>query len=139
MEYIRIGKVSSRNPTEGTVQVYFEDDDSISDDLFLQNRGYDMPEIDANVVCLFPNNERGICINSFYTSSDRPKENSSGKYIKEFGEFASITVDIKTGEMIIKSPLIKMIGNVEINGSLIVLENLKVTGSITSNGEEVLT
>lgn len=82
---IRIGKISSVNGTECTARVTFGDKDSlVSAELPIitigskDTRGYWLPEVGTQVLCVFqPNTSgRGVCdgfvIGAFYSKVDRP-------------------------------------------------------------------
>lgn len=90
---IRVGNVSSTNPTDMTVRVAFSDEDNlVSDDLKVLNHGsksskeYYMPAVNEQVVCIFLPNGRntGFVIGSFFSQEDNlPSEASQDKRILE--------------------------------------------------------
>ena len=73
--FIKIGEVSSVNPSKGTARVVFDDEDSVvSYDLPViqtntyANKDYAMPDVGEDVLCLFlPSGpEEGFILGSFY-------------------------------------------------------------------------
>lgn len=78
---IRLGKVSSIDPTHATARVFFDDkEDLVSHDLpiiipqSLKNKDYYMPDIGEKVVCIFlPNGiQQGFILGSFYSKVEVP-------------------------------------------------------------------
>lgn len=89
-QMIRLGIVTSVQEKKGTVRVKLPDADNlITKELSVlftrtsENKSYDMPDIDEQVVCLFlPNGmEQGFVIGSVYSKSDPvPVSNSNKKH-----------------------------------------------------------
>ncbi|MGG1599315.1 hypothetical protein [Paenibacillus naphthalenovorans] len=71
---IRVGRVSSRSLTNGTVQVVFHDrDDMVSKDLPVLEAAT-IPNIGDQVACIFLGNgiEDGFCLGRFYSEENPP-------------------------------------------------------------------
>lgn len=90
---IRIGRVSNVYPSEGKVQVVYEDSRSSSMPLSMltMNREYLMPDSGERVLTLHLENgsSKGFVLGTFYGGLMRPK--SDAGYRKDFGEKAYVT------------------------------------------------
>lgn len=126
---VRVGRISSINPGEGTARVIFPDmDDNVSDDLPVLRNGsqvlktYYMPDIDEQVVCLMvPNisgkgSNDGFIIGSFFNEVDRPVKTGATVYRIDFGDGSFIEHDRATGNLNINAT-----GDIVINGKSISL------------------
>lgn len=136
-QMIRIGNVSSINPSAGTVRVAFSDlDDQVTYELPVITRGsksnkdYWMPDIDEQVLCLFlPNiSGHGVCdgfvLGTFYSRVDAPVESSENVHAIKFADGTVIKHDRRTGNLSINATgSIDIVagGSVTINGATISL------------------
>nr|WP_278430008.1 phage baseplate assembly protein V [Brevibacillus laterosporus] len=134
-DLIRIGKVSSVDPTTGTARVVFEDtDESVSFDLpilFPQTmaaKHYGMPIIDENVICLFLGNgvQTGICLGSFYSTVDKPPVTDKNKQGIWFENGSYVEYDRSSGILTLKA-----------TGGVVIEGDVMVKGTIQSTGESV--
>ena len=80
-DYIKVGEVTSVNPSAHTARVVFPDDDNaVSYDLPVlcrnsyENHDYNMPDLGEDVLCLFlpGGTEDGFILGSFYAGDVRP-------------------------------------------------------------------
>ena len=126
-----IGTVSAINEKDGTCRVLFTDKDDHSSKelpiLFLHTKGmrvYAMPEVGEQVLCQFlPNgHEEGYVVGAYYNDEYRPPVEDKGTKIIMFenGDY----VKYKNGHMEAKCSNISLIGNVDIQGSLNVSNNI---------------
>lgn len=134
---IRVGRVNSVNPKQGTVRVLFEDRDNlISEELFLLDHEYNIPEVGDQVLCLFLGNgiEQGFCLNGFYSSINPPPVRDKHLYYKKFGDGTYIQYNKQTRVLEITSvePIV-LKGNFIIEGDARVRGNLKVDGTINGS------
>lgn len=99
---LKIGEVSSVNPATCTARVVFDDDDSlVSGDLqilqmnSLKNKGYWLPDVGEDVVCIFLGTgvEEGFILGATYAGAVKPPVNSQDKRAAHFsdGSFLSMT------------------------------------------------
>lgn len=98
MSEIRIGKVSSVNYGNGTVDVIFQDkDSSVLVDLPLFSNEYQMPEVNDLVTVIFQTNSdktaRGYIVGKPYSSENMPEQSGKGVYFKRLGSNAYIKYD----------------------------------------------
>lgn len=149
---VRIGKVSSTDPTTATVKVVFSDlDNMVSDDLPVvypqanKNKAYAMPDVGENVLCIFI--EQGVgdgfCIGCFYTDTETPPTTDQEKvnYTFEDGTVLEydrkehkLKADIKGNAEITAENVSLKCTNGSING-----ENLEISGgNITLSGDITL-
>ncbi|WP_425622484.1 phage baseplate assembly protein V [Brevibacillus borstelensis] len=92
---LRVGVVSSVNPANATVRVFFPDRDNlVSNELpvifphTLKMRHYSLPAVGENVVCLFQGNgiQDGYCLGAIYSEVDLPPvqdKNLSGVWFED--------------------------------------------------------
>lgn len=126
---VRVGRVSSINPEDGTARVIFPDmDDDVSDDLPVLHtgsqtlKGYYMPDIDEQVVCLMvPNisgkgSNDGFIIGSFFNDADKPIKTGASVCRIDFGDGSFVEHDRDTGNLTIQAT-----GDIVINGRSISL------------------
>lgn len=154
---IRIGTISSINPSKATARVTFEDrDNQVSKEMpiifrrTIGTQDYSMPKVGEQVLCIFlPNGfEEGFIIGSFYVDSV-PANDENKRLVKfEDGSIVEynageITIDAKGGNVNIMAaknvnidgPDGVIIGkDVTINGNLVVKGNINATGSIIDAG-----
>jgi|SRR5690606_8735122 len=125
---IRIGRVSSVNPSACAARVVFEDrEDTVSFELPIIVRGsqdtkdYWLPVPGEQVLCVFVNSTDGFIVGSFYSDADQPPAATPAKRCVTFPDGNSVEYDLSTKKLTIK-------GNVIIDG------DLTVTGVINNGG-----
>lgn len=103
---LRIGKVIKRYPSEGKVQVMYEDENSASLPLSMltMNQEYAMPSVGDRVVTLHLENgsSKGFVLGTYYGGSMQPKANEG--YRKDFGGGAYMVC--VEGEFLLKAKTI---------------------------------
>lgn len=128
---VRIGRVSSVDPSNMTARVLFTDkDEDVSYDLPVlamcarSNKEYHLPDIDTQVLCLFlPNTSSkglttGFVIGTFYSEVDTPDENGAG--IKSIRFDNGSYVRHEGGNIQVHAAgniEITAVGNIKINGA----------------------
>ncbi|HWR07745.1 phage baseplate assembly protein V [Sporomusa sp.] len=136
---VRVGRISSINPANGTVRVVFEDrKNDVSYDLpvlvrqSVKNKDYFMPDVGEQAVCLFlPNgNAQGFCLGSFYSDVDTPPASDPNKRHITFEDGTSIEYDRGTHTLTIQAQ-----GPVNITAA----GNVNVTGDVIANGVSLTT
>ena len=117
---IKIGEVSSINPSQGTARVLFDDDDSIvSFDLQVlqrntfKNRDYAMPDVGEDVLCLFlpTGTEEGFILGSVYAGEVSPGESTGDIRSVGFADGTRIAYDRSAGELTIDIKGTKIVAN----------------------------
>jgi phage baseplate assembly protein V len=118
---VRVGSISSIQPSKCTARVAFEDQENVvSYELpilvrgSLENQDYWMPGLGEQVVCLFlpSGNAQGFILGSFYSEADKPPVTdpnkrhirfSDGTFIEYNLETHTLTIDVTQsgGEVII--------------------------------------
>lgn len=127
-DVIRIGKVSSVNGANCTATVVFDDrDELVSNELPIitigsnGTRGYWVPEVETQVLCLFlPNSsgkgtDDGFILGAFYSQADQPPESDPNVRSVTFPDGSRIKFDGAGNLEII------MTGNITIRGKNIFL------------------
>lgn len=127
-DVIRIGKVSSVNGANCTATVVFDDrDELVSNELPIitigsnGTRGYWVPEVETQVLCLFlPNSsgkgtDDGFILGAFYSQADKPPESDPNVRSVTFPDGSRIKFDGAGNLEII------MTGNITIRGKNIFL------------------
>nr|DAH50784.1 MAG TPA: baseplate assembly protein [Caudoviricetes sp.] len=144
---IKIGEVSSVDPTNGTARVVFDDDDSIvSGDLQVlqkntfKNQDFAMPDVGEDVVCLFlpSGTEEGFILGSVYSGEVVPPETSIDKRAVVFSDETKISYDRAAHSLTVKigKTTITADGeNVNINGGSVV--NVKGASSVNVEGAAI--
>lgn len=128
---MRIGRVSSVDPSNMTARVLFTDkDEDVSYDLPVlamcarSNKEYHLPDIDTQVLCLFlPNTSSkglttGFVLGTFYSDVDTPAENGVG--IKSIRFEDGSYVRYESGNIQVHAAgniEITAVGNIKINGA----------------------
>lgn len=132
---IRIGIVSSINEEGGTVRVIYDDKDNmVSDELPLLNSEYNMPDIGAQVLCIFlPNGlQQGFCLGGFYSDLNAPPVQNKNIYLKQFDDGTSIQYDKTSKQLTVNSKNAVIInGNVQVNGNIVatgIVKGSNITG-----------
>lgn len=159
---IRIGKISSVNPSNCTARVIFDDKDNmVSHNLPVRqnntkkNRDYYLPDINETVLCVFlPNGDQeGYILGSYYGDLDTPPVDSTAKRGTKFSDGTSIFYDRDNHHMDIniegildckiKNVEVKVDGNIvnikcdgltlDVNGDI----DLSINGSINCKAREL--
>ena len=139
---IRVGRVSSVHPENGTARVAFSDrSDVVSYELpvlgrgSLNNKDYWLPDPDEQVVCLFlPNgNEQGFVIGSPFSKADPPPVEDPNKRHMAFSDGTVIEYDRSTHTLLIdvKGP-INIITTSQVN--IAAAAGVNITGNLTVSG-----
>lgn len=134
---IRVGVVSSINPTNGTAKVVFhEKEELVSGDLPIiyrqtfKNKDYTMPDIDEQVVCVFLENglESGFILGAIYSEADTPPANSADKWVKHFSDGTVVEYDRSAHKL-----------TASVNGTAeITASHTTINGDVTINGTLVV-
>ena len=124
---IRIGQVSSQNPSNMTVKVVFPGaEDLVSADLAILNRGsqnrkdYWVPDVGEQVLCIFPQNvsgrgsNEGYVVGSFFSDADSPQITNPEIRRIDFGDGSFIEHNRSTGNLTIHAT-----GNIIITGATV--------------------
>jgi phage baseplate assembly protein V len=122
---IRVGRISSTDPTACTARVAFEDKSNmVSYELpilvkgSLQNKDYWMPVPGEQVVCLFlpSGNAQGFILGAFYSKKDQPPVVDGNKRHISFSDGGYIEYDSSTNTLTISAD-VTVDGNLEVTGS----------------------
>ena len=112
-DLIRVGKVSSINEKNCTVQVAYEDrHDSVSGDLHilvpmtLKNQAYYMPDIGERVLCIFDPSAptKGCIVGSYYADTRMPPVGNRNKVYTFFEDNTLIEYDKENHKLTIHIP-----------------------------------
>ena len=109
-ELVRVGLVSSTNPEKNTVRVVFEDKENlVSSDLRILHLGgagnkfFWMPDVNDEVVCLFPTNDEnytdGFVIGCLFNEKQKPNAKSQDVTRLDFKDGTSLEYDRKSHAM----------------------------------------
>lgn len=149
-QIVRIGTISSIDPSTATARVLFEDrDDQVSFDLsllFSRTKGtqdYFTLEVGEEVVCLFRPNalEEGYILGAYY-NKNKPEtipENNEHKRLVKFKDGTLIEYDSEQSKLTIESngainvtasSINIKAPNINIEADINVIGNIKVSGSI---------
>jgi len=128
MDYIRVGRVVSHNMANGSIAVQFDDDDSVIDEIFLLKASYNPPDIDSFVVCVFPDDDSGICLSSVYYHHDKPQGLDQYSFYMPLGNNSYLAVEKTSGKLVIVANDITISGNVVLTGNIDITGTLKVGG-----------
>ncbi len=99
---LKIGEVTSLDPSGCKVRVTFDDEDSVTSDWLpvlqpntLDNHDYRMPDIGEDVLCLFTGEsaETGFVIGSFYAGEIQPPTSSGDIRMVQFKDGSVIQYD----------------------------------------------
>ncbi|MCT4543300.1 MAG: baseplate assembly protein [Vallitalea sp.] len=122
LNVVKVGKVSSINIENGTIDVVFEDKDNmICPNLPLMDIEYKIPAIGEQVLCLFlPNGiQQGFCLGKFYSATNPPPKQDPNIICKQFADDTYIEYNKKTKQLTINSSTNIIInGNVTVNGNI---------------------
>lgn len=122
---VRVGTVSSTNPTTMAARVVFEEKDNMpSAELPVLTRGsggnrdYWLPDVGDQVVCLFPANDKsyttGFILGTYFTAKHPPNAAAQDVRRLDFGDGSFMEFDRAAGSLTITCT-----GPVTINGSTI--------------------
>jgi len=136
---IRVGRVSSVDPTACTARVAFEDQANLVSYKLpvlvrgsLQNKDYWLPDPGEQVLCLFlpSGNAQGFIIGSLYSNQDKPPMGSQNKRYINFSDGTTIEYDRATHTLMIdaKGPI-----------NIIAASNVLVTGDVIADGVSLKT
>lgn len=128
---VRIGRVSSVDPSNMTARVLFTDkDEDVSYDLPVlamcarSNKEYHLPDIDTQVLCLFlPNTSSkglttGFVLGTFYSEVDAPAENGAGIKSVRFEDGSYVRYEGGNIQVHAAGNIeITAVGNIKINGA----------------------
>ncbi|MCL2201269.1 MAG: phage baseplate assembly protein V [Oscillospiraceae bacterium] len=118
---IRVGIISSIDPTKGTAQVTFEDrEDMVSGELSVimpvtgSNQIYMMPAVNERVLCVFiPDSPSdGFILGSYYSEGRLPPVSSAEKVHMRFKDGSYVEYDNSSSTLTVKAS-----GNVIINAA----------------------
>lgn len=125
---VRVGLISSVDVRRMTARVIFPDKDNlVSGELKLLNRGskkhkdYFIPEINEQVLCIFPQNSggkgsnSGFIIGSFFSDADAPVKTGANVRRVDFGDGSYLEWDNGTITIHASGDLILQGTNVKIN------------------------
>lgn len=124
-DLVRVGIVSSVDPAKATVRVTFPDNDNlVSGELRILNRGgvknrdYWLPDVDDEVVCIFPTNDANYCdgfiVGALFNEKSPPNASSQDVFRLDFGDGSFVQFDRSSGALEINCK-----GNVTIKGAKI--------------------
>lgn len=109
-DVIRVGRISSVNPENGMVRIYYPDRDSTTAELplFHFHREFKLPKVNDQAVILHLSNDSssGIVLGGFWNETERPPEEV--EYRKDL-EDNSYEI-LQKGNFIIHSPQISLEG-----------------------------
>ena len=135
---LRFGIVSQINPITVQARVSFEDDESTSFWLpilqtkTLKDKFYIMPDIGEQVVCLMDeNSEDGVILGSIYSSEDIPVVQSENEISMNLEDGSSINANKETQTLMVVFQNIKLVGNIEHDGTFTNTNGIKSNSDIT--------
>jgi len=134
---LRVGDVSSVNYENGTVRVaFFDMNNIVSSEIPMLSNEYNIPDVGDTVACIMYNhgNSKGICLGSFYNSSNKDPDGAEELYIKRFLSEGYIKYSKASKTLTIASDAVAIIGNVTITGNLDVSGDISATGDISAVG-----
>lgn len=112
-DIIRVGIVSATLPEKNMCRVTFPDEDNlVSSELRILHRGgvknkdYWMPDVDDEVVCIFPTNDEnysdGFVIGCLFNEKSPPNAESQEIQRKDYSDGSYIEFDRSSGNLTIK-------------------------------------
>ncbi|GAQ24213.1 phage baseplate assembly protein V [Tepidanaerobacter syntrophicus] len=130
---IKVGVVSSVNPSKSTARVVFGAQNVVSHNLVVlqrqtrNNKDYYMPDVGEQVVCIFlpTGNAEGFIIGSVYNDEDRPPTDDRNKRMVVFKDGTKIEYDSSKSTLTINATgPINIVANKDVN----------VTGDVIADG-----
>lgn len=138
---VRVGRISSINPSRCTARVLFDAQGIVSYDLqiivpqTLKNKDYYLPDVGEHVVCLFlpTGNAEGFVLGAVYTDTEQVPVNNPDKRTMRFADGTVIEYDRATHTLNIDAagPItLTTTGEVKIMAAA----NVNVTGDVIADG-----
>lgn len=142
---IRVGRVSSVDPSTATARVVFEAQGLVSYNLpvlqrqTLRNKDYYLPDVGEHVVCIFlpTGNAEGFILGSIYSDEDKPPVVSADKRVVCFEDGTMLEYDRSSHTLTIYAvgPInVTAAGNVNISGDIKVVGDIEVSGDVIASG-----
>lgn len=135
---LRFGIVTQINPKLVKARVNFGDDDLTSfwlpvlQSKTLKDKFYSMPDINEQVACLMDeNSEDGVILGAIYSNEDISLVESEKQVAINFENGSFINADKETNTLTINFENIKLVGNIEHEGSLTNTEGITSNADIT--------
>lgn len=135
---LRFGIVTQINPKLAKARVNFGDDDLTSfwlpvlQSKTLKDKFYSMPDINEQVACLMDeNSEDGVILGAIYSNEDISLVESEKQVAINFENGSFINADKEKNTLTINFENIKLVGNIEHEGSLTNTEGITSNADIT--------
>lgn len=135
---LRFGIVSQIDPINVQARVSFEDDESTSFWLpvlqtkTLKDKFYAMPDIGEQVACLMDeNSEDGVILGAIYSSEDVSATQSEKQLSVNLEDGSYINVDKENKTLTVAFSKMKLIGNIEHEGTFTNTAGIKSNADIT--------
>ena len=135
---LRFGIVSQIDPIKVQARVSFEDDESTSFWLpvlqtkTLKDKFYAMPDIGEQVACLMDeNSEDGVILGAIYSTEDVSATQSEKQLSVNLEDGSYINADKENQTLIVAFSKMKLIGNIEHEGTFTNTAGIKSNADIT--------
>lgn len=135
---LRFGIVSQIDPINVQARVSFEDDESTSFWLpvlqtkTLKDKFYAMPDIGEQVACLMDeNSEDGVILGAIYSTEDVSSTQSEKQLSVNLEDGSYINADKENHTLIVAFSKMKLIGNIEHEGTFTNTAGIKSNADIT--------
>ena len=135
---LRFGIVSQIDPTNVQARVSFEDDESTSFWLpiiqtkTLKDKFYAMPDIGEQVACLMDeNSEDGVILGAIYSTEDVSTTQSEKQLSVNLEDGSYINADKENQTLTVAFSKMKLIGNIEHEGTFTNTAGIKSNADIT--------
>lgn len=135
---LRFGIVSQIDPINVQARVSFEDDESTSFWLpiiqtkTLKDKFYSMPDIGEQVACLMDeNSEDGVILGAIYSTEDVSTTQSEKQLSVNLEDGSYINADKENHTLIVAFSKMKLIGNIEHEGTFTNTAGIKSNADIT--------
>ena len=135
---LRFGIVSQINPVLAQARVSFEDDESTSFWLpvlqtkTLKDKFYAMPDIGEQVACLMDeNSEDGVILGAIYSTEDVSTTQSEKQLSVNLEDGSYINADKENQTLTVAFSKMKLIGNIEHEGTFTNTAGIKSNADIT--------
>lgn len=135
---LRFGIVSQINPISVQARVSFEDDESTSFWLpvlqtkTLKDKFYSMPDIGEQVVCLMDeNSEDGVILGAIYSTEDIAVAQTEKQLAMNLEDGSYINADKEAQTLTVAFSKMKLIGNIEHEGTFTNTAGIKSNADIT--------